>query len=225
MSDSLRPHGLQPTRLLRPWDFPGKSTGVGCHQLFRDKGYYTLKVNCKEKSTLGKANKGINVEKNWKLKLTWGEKKEENSTELQKPNGVAEVYGNNKKCDWGKKKLKSLIGFLSANKIDNCNREEKTWKGKRKKIQCNLQNKWKNKNNKCFSWVRAITVLSHAGSHSLPHLPRMPSNTVLVSGPAVEAAQILTWSYSCVFLPPMSTAIRTSAFSFVGPLNDLLYIP
>ena len=28
-----RPHGLQPTRLLRPWDFPGKSTGVGCHHL------------------------------------------------------------------------------------------------------------------------------------------------------------------------------------------------
>ena len=28
VSDSLRPHGLQPTRLLRPWDFPGKSTGV-----------------------------------------------------------------------------------------------------------------------------------------------------------------------------------------------------
>ena len=31
MSDSLWPHGLQSTRLLRPWDFPGKSTGVGCH--------------------------------------------------------------------------------------------------------------------------------------------------------------------------------------------------
>ena len=31
MSDSQRPHGLQPTRLLHPWDFPGKSTGVGCH--------------------------------------------------------------------------------------------------------------------------------------------------------------------------------------------------
>ena len=27
--DSLQPHGLQPTRLLQPWDFPGKSTGVG----------------------------------------------------------------------------------------------------------------------------------------------------------------------------------------------------
>ena len=33
MPDSLRPHGLQPTRLLCPWDFPGKSTGVGCHCL------------------------------------------------------------------------------------------------------------------------------------------------------------------------------------------------
>ena len=31
--DSSPPHGLQPTRLLRPWDFPGKSTGVGCHCL------------------------------------------------------------------------------------------------------------------------------------------------------------------------------------------------
>ena len=28
-----RPHGLQPTRLLLPWDFPGKSTGVGCRCL------------------------------------------------------------------------------------------------------------------------------------------------------------------------------------------------
>ena len=36
MSDSYRPHGLQPTRLLHPWDFPGKSTGVGCHCLLRN---------------------------------------------------------------------------------------------------------------------------------------------------------------------------------------------
>ena len=33
MSNSQRPHGRQLTRLLRPWDFPGKSTGVGCHCL------------------------------------------------------------------------------------------------------------------------------------------------------------------------------------------------
>ena len=35
VSDSLRLHGLQPTRLFRPWDFPCKSTGVGCHHLLR----------------------------------------------------------------------------------------------------------------------------------------------------------------------------------------------
>ena len=31
MSDSVWPHGRQPTRLPRPWDSPGKNTGVGCH--------------------------------------------------------------------------------------------------------------------------------------------------------------------------------------------------
>ena len=33
MSDSVRPHRRQPTRLLHPWDSPGKNTGVGCHFL------------------------------------------------------------------------------------------------------------------------------------------------------------------------------------------------
>ena len=31
VSNSVRPHGQQPTRLLCPWDSPGKNTGVGCH--------------------------------------------------------------------------------------------------------------------------------------------------------------------------------------------------
>ena len=35
VSDSSRPHGLQPTRLLSPWNFPGKSTGAGCHFLLQ----------------------------------------------------------------------------------------------------------------------------------------------------------------------------------------------
>ena len=73
--------------------------------------------------------------------------------------------------------------------------------------------------------MTAVRVLSFAESHSPPHLPRMPCNTVLISRPDMRAAQILIWSYSSVFLPPMFTAIRTSAFSFVGTLNDLLYIP
>ena len=124
-----------------------------------------------------------------------------------------------------KEKLKSLIRFHSANKIDNYNREGKRGTKKEKKIQKNLQNRSKHKNNKCFSCLTAVRVLSHAGSHSPPHLIRMASNIVLISGLAVEAAQILIWSYSCVFLPPRSTAIRTSEFYFVGALNDLLYIP
>ena len=35
VSDSLRPHGLQPIMLLCPWDSPGKNTGVGCRLLFQ----------------------------------------------------------------------------------------------------------------------------------------------------------------------------------------------
>ena len=35
MSDSVRPHRRQPTKLLCPWDSPGKNTGVGCHFLLQ----------------------------------------------------------------------------------------------------------------------------------------------------------------------------------------------
>ena len=35
MPDSVRPHRRQPTRLLCPWDSPGKNTGVGCHFLLQ----------------------------------------------------------------------------------------------------------------------------------------------------------------------------------------------
>ena len=35
MSDSVQPHRRQPTRLPRPWDSPGKNTGVGCHFLLQ----------------------------------------------------------------------------------------------------------------------------------------------------------------------------------------------
>ena len=35
MSDSVRPHRRKPTKLPRPWDSPGKNTGVGCHFLLQ----------------------------------------------------------------------------------------------------------------------------------------------------------------------------------------------
>ena len=40
VSDPQRPQGLQPTRLLHPWEFPGKSTGVGCHFLLSSSSIY-----------------------------------------------------------------------------------------------------------------------------------------------------------------------------------------
>ena len=42
-------HGLQPTRLLHQWDFPGKSTGVGCHCLL----HFILLVPCNSLDNIG----------------------------------------------------------------------------------------------------------------------------------------------------------------------------
>ena len=44
VSDSSWSHGLQPTRLPHPWDFPGKSTGVGCHRLLQGAYQWTLNI-------------------------------------------------------------------------------------------------------------------------------------------------------------------------------------
>ena len=73
-----------------------------------------------------------------------------------------------------------------------------------------------------FSGVTAVRVLSLSGSHSPPQLPRMHCADLWT---CCGAAHILMWSYFYVFLPLMSTAVRISAFSFAGALNDLLYIP
>ena len=57
VSDSWRPHGLQPTRLLHPWDFPGKSTGVGCHYKKWALDKYLLNNELKWLARLGYENK------------------------------------------------------------------------------------------------------------------------------------------------------------------------
>ena len=49
MSNSVRPHRRQPTRLPRPWDSPGKNTGVGCHfllQCMKAKGESEVAQSC-----------------------------------------------------------------------------------------------------------------------------------------------------------------------------------
>ena len=56
VSNSLRPHGLQPTRLLCPWDFPGRSIGVGCHCLLRIKHLLGTKSWTKHVSSIYSCN-------------------------------------------------------------------------------------------------------------------------------------------------------------------------
>ena len=46
MSNPQQSHGLQPTRLLCPYDFPGKSTGVGCHCLLYNEILLLLLLSC-----------------------------------------------------------------------------------------------------------------------------------------------------------------------------------
>ena len=45
VSDSLQPHGLETARLLFPWDFPGKNTGVGCGAAFLQRLFLSQESN------------------------------------------------------------------------------------------------------------------------------------------------------------------------------------
>ena len=112
-----------------------------------------------------------------------------------------------KKYDWGIKKLQSLIGFHSANKTDSYNK-----RGKKRRKREKSKNFYRTSQKIIINYFLG-RILSLVESHSPPYLPRVPSNMhVLVSGPAVGAVQILIQSYSCIFLPPMSTATGTSVF-------------
>ena len=56
MSDSVRPHRRQPTRVPPPWDTPGKNTGVGCHFLLQVQYIYTMEYySAIEKNTFESA--------------------------------------------------------------------------------------------------------------------------------------------------------------------------
>ena len=63
MSNSSRPHGLQPTRLLCPWDFPGKRTGVGCHCLLHHLLWSTSNKTYEHTSSL------VHVKHVWKQRV------------------------------------------------------------------------------------------------------------------------------------------------------------
>ena len=84
VSDSLWPHGLQPTRLLCPRDFPGKRTGVGCHCLLQTRKTIALSIwtfGCKVISIMAillyplrkEQGKGLNGEI-LDYTMSWGER-------------------------------------------------------------------------------------------------------------------------------------------------------
>ena len=73
MSDPQRPHGLQPTRFLCPWDFPGKSTGVGCHCLLRVKDivFPVIMDGCESWTTKKAEHQRIDAFELWCWRRLW----------------------------------------------------------------------------------------------------------------------------------------------------------
>ena len=115
MSDSVQPHRWPPTRLLCPWDSPGKNTGVGCHFLLQcmkvksesevTQSYPTLSdpMDC---SLPGSSIHGIFQAR----VLEWGGTHEFNSNdhyiyysgqEFLRRNGVAIILKKSPKCSNG----------------------------------------------------------------------------------------------------------------------------
>ena len=81
MSDSVRPHRQQPTRLPRPWDSPGKNTGVGCHfllQCMKVKSESEVAQSCPtlsdpiDCSLPGSSTHGFSRQEDWSGVLEWG---------------------------------------------------------------------------------------------------------------------------------------------------------
>ena len=102
---SLRPHGLEPTRLLCPWDFPGKNIGVGCHFLLQgglpDPGIkLTFPALQADYWLLEPSGKSL-LKAYWKLILQWKEKGKERGRSKKK--GMDKKEGMKVMTDWVRK--------------------------------------------------------------------------------------------------------------------------
>ena len=122
MSDSLRPHGLQPTRLFRPWDFLGKNTGVGCHfflqGIFQTQGLNPGLLHCRQ-TVYHLSHQGSPPPR----RQGSGILKEEERTNFFPPLHSLGLYNNNVSC------LRTVSGLnLLANPVIlKCKLWEQVW--------------------------------------------------------------------------------------------------
>ena len=76
VSNSVQPHWLQPTRLLCPWDSPGKNTGVGCHfllQCMKVKSEREVTQSCPISDPMGCSPPGSSIHGIFQARvLEWG---------------------------------------------------------------------------------------------------------------------------------------------------------
>ena len=118
-TNCLQPHGLQPSRLLCPWNSPGKNTGVGCHFLLQ--GVFWPRdwthISCVS-STAGWFSKSVNTEfDQWALK-----KGNKNTTLLE----ATHTHTHSHSITNLSKKLPRLIGCMQDG-MDQLNSSMFSW--------------------------------------------------------------------------------------------------
>jgi len=106
VSDSVRPHRRQPTRIPHPWDSPGKNTGVGCHfllQCMKVKSESEVAPSCltlsdpMDRSLPGSSAMGFSRQEYWSgvplpSPLIWIMHLELLNTSIEKPNFLLRLY-------------------------------------------------------------------------------------------------------------------------------------
>ena len=122
VSNSSRPRGLQPTRLLHPWDFPGKSPGVGRQCLLRK---YILHI-CK------------------RLKVSYTYQKQQASIVERKPTRVRHISQMNATDQLfrNKRELGAVTNGTSQAPSENVKLFSLNWKFMFADLYCNCILKW-----------------------------------------------------------------------------------
>ena len=138
MSDSVRPHRQQPTRLLHPWDSPGKNTGVGCHfllQCMKMKSESEVVQSCPTLSNpMDCSLPGSSVHGIFQARvLEWG------AIAFSKPQSNHEGKKKTHQVNWNWRTVGRIIDQFSSKNVNNikdqtelnCHRSEETeeaWK-------------------------------------------------------------------------------------------------